>query len=369
MKKNKVCIQAYKRAEILGIFGDVTPCCLEFTNRHSFGDIRKQSFEEIWNGEIARDFRRSMLDGSFKYCNKDLCMLQEDELLVDADGFTEYADWPEEIEIGVSTVCNVRCRMCRDHNNPFEWEKDEIFRETMFQRYMEIIPHIKKLFLNSFGEALIDNYCKRIIQEALKINPNLKICLLSNGIFCNEEKFKEYGILDNTEWVQCSIHAATKETYNKIVRGGDFDKVKKNVEWLAQEKEKGRFERVTINFVVNSLNYHEMVLFAKWAKSLNITCCFWEVRRQYDGDKVKQNSEHNDDTEMVTAKNYPKYAVFLPEHPQYKNFVKVLQHPIFKEEFCETNKFLKNIIYSSQKESFKKPFIQNILNIFPHKRS
>lgn len=346
MTKKKVCIQAYERAEILGIFGDVTPCCLEFTNRHSFGDIKEKSFEEIWNGEIARDFRRSMLDGSFKYCNRDLCMLDEGGLLVDADGYTEYADWPKEVELGVSTVCNVRCKMCRDNNKPIEIEKDKSFREKMFKRYMEIVPHIQTLFLNSFGEALIDDYCKKIIKEAVKINPKLRINLLSNGIFCNEKKFKEYNILDKTDWVQCSIHAATKETYDKIVRGGDFKKVQKNVEWLAKEKKKGRFKKITLNFVVQSLNFHEMVLFAQWAESLDITCCFWEMRRQFNPDKTENPQEHNNVTEMVTEINYPKYAVFLPEHPQYNELVKILQHPIFKKDFCETNKFLKDIANS-----------------------
>ena len=59
--------------------GDVYPCCpgwlKDDTNPagYDFGNIYKDKWKDIWNGEKAQEFRKSILDGSFKYCNENLC--------------------------------------------------------------------------------------------------------------------------------------------------------------------------------------------------------------------------------------------------------------------------------------------------------
>ena len=65
------------------INGDVYPCCpgwLKDNNGKSsqtgfkYGNIYKNpNWEDIWNGDEAQKFRKSILDGSFKYCREDVC--------------------------------------------------------------------------------------------------------------------------------------------------------------------------------------------------------------------------------------------------------------------------------------------------------
>ena len=50
--------------------GDVSPCCPPWIDGYRIGNLYKQSVDEVWNGEKAQAFRESILDGSFKYCNK-----------------------------------------------------------------------------------------------------------------------------------------------------------------------------------------------------------------------------------------------------------------------------------------------------------
>jgi MoaA/NifB/PqqE/SkfB family radical SAM enzyme len=54
-------------------FGDVRPCC--FSDEH-MGNVREQSFAEIWYGPRYCEFRRRLIAGSFaRYCIENRCTL------------------------------------------------------------------------------------------------------------------------------------------------------------------------------------------------------------------------------------------------------------------------------------------------------
>lgn len=48
--------------------GEVYLCCPSWLNA-PVGNLNQQSVEEVWNGPVAQDVRRSILDGSFEYCD------------------------------------------------------------------------------------------------------------------------------------------------------------------------------------------------------------------------------------------------------------------------------------------------------------
>lgn len=325
----KVCELAYSRAEI-DLEGNITCCCRFNCNDYIFGNINKKSFPDIWNGLKAKKFRKSMLDGNFKYCRTDLC----DAQIIEVNEDSTIANYPKTVELGISTQCNVRCVMCRDSKDKVltDEEGDKYFYDKMLPKYLEALKHVDNLVLNSWGEALCDIHCKKLLVEAIKINPKLKIHLLTNGILCNEKHLKDFGIYDNIDMISVSIHAATKETYDKIVRFGNFEKVKKNVEWIAEQTNLGKFKRIFLNFVVSDYNYKEMIDFAKWVKSLNTNAKsqFWEFRIEVPA--------------LEFSKNYEKHAVFLPEHPEYENLIEILKNPIFKEKNCYVSDFLLNLL-------------------------
>lgn len=348
-KKIKVCEFAYKRAEIIGMTGDVTFCCPTFTDYYNLGNLHEQTFEEIWNGEKAQKIRQAMIDGSFKYCHVDKCC-QNGQLLVDnIKNVSPIAPPPVDVELGMSSVCNCLCIMCRRNEKVMYREFDNAFYDTMRVKYLPIIKHAKMLSLNSYGEVFFDDNCKRLIKWASVINKKLKFQILTNGVFADKEHFEDYGIIDRTYRVSVSIHAATKKTYNSIVKRGNFDRVVKNVEWLAKEKKNHRFKEVIINFVVQQKNYKEMIDFAKWAQKLKIKCCFWEVRLEDDNTELWNKYMYEKDIKIRNkemardASEYYKAAVHLPEHPEHKQLVEIVKNPIFQKRYCEINDLLLNL--------------------------
>ena len=333
-KKIKVCEFAYERVEINGFTGDVSFCCPAFTKIQSIGNIKNQSFQEIWNGEIAQKIRQSMIDGNFKYCYIDKCCSNEELLIEISPKITNKANWPKIVELAPSSICNARCIMCRDVYKLDPAEKEKGFYDKMLPKYLEILKYAKYMNLNQCGEALACPHCKKLIQETIKINPNIKIGILSNGKNCNLKTFNDYGILNNIYWVQCSIHATTKKTYDKIVKDSDFKIIKENLQWLSELKKARHIERITMNFVVMSYNFKEIPKFIKWAKKLDFECDFWEIR-QHPGEVVSK---------MQEDKNFKKLAVFNKEHPKHNEFINILKHPALKEEHVHIDSFLLNLI-------------------------
>src|SRR5689334_15479129 len=64
-----ICSQPFERFEVLGggQRGDVFFCCQSWLPK-SIGNMKERSVEQVWNSRAARDIRRSVLDGSFRYC-------------------------------------------------------------------------------------------------------------------------------------------------------------------------------------------------------------------------------------------------------------------------------------------------------------
>ena len=75
-----------------------------------------------------------------------------------------------------------------------------------------------------------------------------------------------------------------------------------------------------------AINYKEMKSFVKLANKLNAKAFFINYHRQIDSDELMQ-----------------KLDISLPTHQKYNSLVKLLKHPIFKEECCVLNDYLKEL--------------------------
>ena len=85
--------------------------------------------EAIWNSERAQDFRRSMLDGSFEFCDHTICPIIQNGSLPDRkavdtgafgpaaqailDGKTLTSAGPTFINLACDRSCNLQCPSCR----------------------------------------------------------------------------------------------------------------------------------------------------------------------------------------------------------------------------------------------------------------
>jgi radical SAM protein with 4Fe4S-binding SPASM domain len=163
---------------------------------------------------------------------------------------------PVKIQFESATSCNAKCKFCPryDMTRPKGEMSDELFHKIIQDskefKHAEIVP-----FLN--GEPFIFSR----IWEWLDYMKDLKVYLFTNAELIDVDRIVKY---TNIRYICCSVNAATKETYDKIMRGPDFNKVISNVQELIK---KAPFP-VYVSMVITEDNKHEWKLFKKtWGKN------------------------------------------------------------------------------------------------------
>ncbi len=334
---DKICKHPFNSIQVQNT-GDIYCCCCYWTDFYSFGNIFEQSFDEIWNGDKAKEFRRQFIDKQYKYCKTDVC-----DPYIAPDGYNAdlTCEYPKLIEFSYDRRCNVRCIFCRLEINAeeerYNREKEQRIEKNFDRIFAPVLKKAEIVELNSAGELFSSPHSVEIVKKIIKINPDIKFRIISNGILFTKEAVEEMGLQDRLDSVTISIHAATEKTYNKLVERGNFNAVKENVKYLAELKNQGKLSSLQLNFVVTSLNYREMKPFAKYVKKLNAKAFFINYHRQIDSEELEK-----------------KLDISRKDHPKYNELVKILKDDIFKDECCIVNDYLKNL----------KPIKKNIFSLF-----
>jgi len=107
--------------------GDVYLCCPSWLDK-VVGNIQLQTVEEVWNGRPAQELRRSILDGSFRYCDGGRCPFLQTlsgpvtrvDAVTDPDlreaidkQMLELPYGPKEVNCSYDRSCNLSCPSCR----------------------------------------------------------------------------------------------------------------------------------------------------------------------------------------------------------------------------------------------------------------
>ena len=307
------CIQPFNRIEIYEN-GDVYNCCPPFINYYSIGNIYQNSFDEIWNGEKVKELRKKILNGDFSLCS-DLCNRKnnEDAVLCTSEIVDEY---PVEISISSDNACNVRCKICRDEHFKTPYNKSNL-EDEIENIWLPILKNAKLLRFGCSGEPFASYKETMIIKKAADKYPNLKFHFHTNGILGTEKKLKELNVFYKTDIITISLHSASRWTYNKIVREGNYDRVMENIKLYSKMKQNNLIKQFRMIFVVYSENYKDMPKFVKLASKYNANAEFWALRE-------------NNVTKI--GKDFDKYSLLNPMHKHHKDLIKILQNPIFERD-------------------------------------
>jgi MoaA/NifB/PqqE/SkfB family radical SAM enzyme len=301
---------------------------------YKFGNIFSSNVNEVWNGEAARSARKSCWDGQYGYCNFAHCY----PFFVEKKRFAPYYDEksgcfnrnPKRVEIGYDTQCNVACITCRKEKSVLSKQQIEKYDSLIEPLLIPLVKDAEQVYINGNGEVFSSPHCRKVVQTIARRYPDIKFSFISNGILFNEKNTIELlGDLNRLIYAQISIHAATEETYNKIVMGGNFKQAMQNIKWLANLKRDGKLKTVILTFVVQRLNYKEMKLFLELGISLDVAVSF---------------SDYQDWIGNVIGSDcYKDYAVFLKGHPEYGELERLLQDPVFDDPHCDMNGMIRMV--------------------------
>lgn len=308
------CSQPFNRIEIYEN-GDVYNCCPPFVKFYSVGNIFNTPFNEIWNGEKQKDLRRKILNQDFSLCD-DICNRKNCEEEIKNEYKETVEKYPEEISISSDNACNVRCKICRDeyYINKYDTKK---LGEEIDNIWLPIFKDAKLLRFGCSGEPFASFKELLIIKKAALKYPDLKFHFHTNGILGDKKRLELLGVFDKIDTITLSLHSASFWTYNKIVRGGKWNKVMNNIKLYSFMKRNNIINNFRMIFVVYSENYKDMPKFVKLAEKNHAKAEFWALRK-------------TDNTEI--GKNFERYNIADKKHPLHKDFLKILNKSIFDNE-------------------------------------
>lgn len=170
--------------------------------------------------------------------------------------------------LDINEVCNQTCNFCEGRIDFLKSKRKGRYWDL--EQLKNIMPRLSGeaylSFAGSMGEPLLNKDFPEILKEIKKSNKNIMVQVFSNGLSLNHKLCSK--VIDYVDVFRFSIHAATKETHNKLIQNSDFDKIKSNLEYLQSIKPKSL--TTIMGFVGMKENIHEFPQFVRWAYSLGM---------------------------------------------------------------------------------------------------
>lgn len=251
LQMSKYCAMPFKFATFLQT-GEQIVCNPTWNNHPS---LSGNTVQEKFNSPEINAIRESILDGSYSYCNDNCPYLRTYREGGSPRPFIEKdklgtSDVPTHVELCEDNVCNLACPTCR---TDFIIESTQ--QRNSFEEVKSFSDKIEFLGATTSGDPL---YSKKSFEFLKSINsedfPALKhIKIHTNGLLLRLKwPLLEHlsGIVD----LNISVDAATKDTYEVVRKGGNWDLLIKNLEYINTQE----VANLTIWYCVHDLNFREM---------------------------------------------------------------------------------------------------------------
>lgn len=316
--KGKYCFHPFNTVTI-DQRGECFVCICQAWLPISVGNILDfNSLDDIVRSPRAREIQRSIVDGSYKYCDDSTCsLIIGDQLKTTVAHKPDTVNW---INFAIDDSCNLQCPSCRTGMR-FVKEGPE------FDHRMRISSHVAQLIsqheqflrftLSADGDPFASHVYRNLMSNirADKPQKSLEIEIVTNGILLKSHWNDIQNIHKNIVRVRVSFDAATEDTY-KIIRGGSWDRVIESSEFVNQWLTDNPLIHIKTeaNFVVQADNYKEMKQFVQLATQLG----FSHVAFQ----KIVNWNTWSDHV-------FLQKAIWRKEHPEYQQLVDILQDSVF----------------------------------------
>ncbi|MBM2832866.1 MAG: Radical domain protein [Candidatus Brocadiaceae bacterium] len=329
------CSKPFKWFEVTQVnrIGDVYMCCPAWLDT-PIGNLQSQSVAEVWNGIKAQEIRRSILDGSFKYCNQSRCpflhtvskpverledVTEEELKTVVEKQLTILPYGPREINCSYDKSCNLSCPSCRTEIIIDKKNHKEILK---IQRILhdEALKDARLLYITGSGDPFGSPFFRKWLQSMKREDmPNLEgIHLHTNAQLLTPKRWETIAkdIQPLVKSAEISIDAASAETYTMNRRGGSFERLLENLEFVSTLRKHGPLQRVGISMVVQENNFREMPDFINLGKRFHVDTVYFSKLVDWG---------------TFQKEEYVKRAVHLTSHPKHFALVNLLKNEVFKE--------------------------------------
>lgn len=181
--------------------------------------------------------------------------------------------FPDAVIIESTNICNADCYMCPSASKV---EKKIVMDFGLYKKIVDNCARlkIKGVCLHNIGEPFVDPGIAEKVRYAKDMGIET-VWFFSNASLLDKEKSRSI-IESGLDKIAFSLDGFTKETYQKIRQGLDFEKVISNIEYFMHlRKELGRaYPKVKISFTISEINRHEKDNFYNyWKEKVDEVAC------------------------------------------------------------------------------------------------
>lgn len=271
----------------------------------SIGNLQIKTLDEIVCSPIHEHLQESILDKSYRYCNENQCPYILSNTVEHTKAGVTYID---HLRLAIDDSCNLRCPSCRTglifHKEGSQYKK-RIQLADKINDWLSLMIHPITVHIGSDGDPFA-SYVYRYFMEHTPQSSLIRYSLLTNGLMFEEFYPRVPHIIENLTKLGVSIDGASKETYEKLRLGGKWDSINRNLEYIANLKQKYGFKFI-LHFVVQKNNYQEMEKIV-------------DLGEKYNADHVWLNKLEN----WNTFNNFAEENVIDPTHKGHAHYQKML---------------------------------------------
>ncbi len=169
---------------------------------------------------------------------------------------------PTGMEIEVTTVCPLKCKMCEQ----VSWgpEEKKLMSFEQFKSIVDQFPNLRWCSVTGIGSVMMNpdgikmlEYChsKGILMEYAESYTKLTKYQIEKIVECNDH-------------LLVSMDTSSREFYNNFRIGADFDTTINNMKYMLSLRKNGH-PKVVFHYVVTKLNIGEILKFPAFIANLN----------------------------------------------------------------------------------------------------
>lgn len=268
-----------------------------------------ETLEQVWNSPIAHMLQDDIQQKKFSWCAISHCGILNHNIIQ-----KKYS-----LSINIDDSCNLACPSCRRELRMLEKgpEFDKKLNDlTHILKWLENFNHPIEISLGGSGDALASYLIRSLIKNYhYKTGQTFKIT--TNGLLL-KKVISESEIGPAIVNFSISVDAGSKEIYEKVRRPGKWSSLIENLEWLADNRQQ---KKITLNFVLQKTNFRDLPAFVNLCEKFNFN---GSVQPLNDWGTWNSKPVLDPDTWTIDNGTYLDHDVINPEHPEYTNFVQIL---------------------------------------------
>jgi len=287
--------------------GDVHLCSCSWWMSRSIGNIFQHSLTDLLSSQAATDIRRSIIDGTYVYCNEKTCGVIANNGLNTIETLPPNVarlvsdpslyDLPYHIHLASDQTCNLSCPSCRTKVIKVPDSEKQKQRELGKKLLKNLVPESKEqkivIEISAGGEIFASEMLMTLLSgiDGTKL-PNLEFHLGTNATLVAKNWKRIENVEKFVKKITVSIDAGSPEVYEIVRRGGKWKDLCKGMEFLKAKKQSLGFE-LNGRLIFQKTNYRDSQKFYDLCQEWN--CDHAEFSRIYNWNtwSLKDFQEHD----------------------------------------------------------------------------